>query len=66
MQVTGSEDDVIEQPATLGDFSLKTGLIQVQSASPNNSLLVIFYATENNTAISFPAWNGISLILERI
>lgn len=49
MQVASSKDDVVQQPADLGDFSFKTRLIQVQSTGPNDVLLVIFYATTQNT-----------------
>lgn len=46
MQVTSGEDDIVEQPAALGDFSLEARLVQVLDAGLDDLLLMVFDATE--------------------
>lgn len=47
MQVTSGEDDIVEQSAALGDFSLETRLAQVLGAGLHDLLLMVLNATEN-------------------
>lgn len=46
MQVASSENNVIQQPSTLGNFSLESRLVQVLRTSLNNLLLMVLDATE--------------------
>lgn len=44
MQITGGEDDVVEQPSTLGNLRLEARLVQVLGACLNDILLVVLDA----------------------
>lgn len=46
VQVASGENNVIQQPSTLGNFRLEARLVQVLCASLNNLLLMVLDATQ--------------------
>lgn len=53
MQVASSENNVIQQPSTLGNFRLEARLVQVLRASLNNLLLMVLDAAQNVNSAAF-------------
>lgn len=47
MQFPGGEDNVVEQPTALGNFSLEAWLVQVPGTGLDDLLLVVSDAIEN-------------------
>lgn len=52
MQIARGEDDIVEQPAALGDLGLKAWLVQVLGTSLDDLLLMILNAAKNKLSIN--------------
>lgn len=48
VKVARSEDDIVQQPTTLRDHGLETRLVQVQGASFDDLLLMVFEAARRS------------------